>query len=82
MADLQAFQEVVADVPDRGSVRLRTATLDGVEEVITLRLDLEYWPTSELSRDGSGWTRTLLPISGSSGSFVGSDAEQGPASSP
>jgi S1-C subfamily serine protease len=80
--DLQAFQEVVADVPDRGSVRLRTATLDGVEEVITLRLDLEYWPTSELSRDGSGWTRTLLPISGSSGSFVGSDAEQGPASSP
>ena len=64
--DLDAFKAAVAGVPDRGSVRLRTIDLDGAEEVITLRLDLEYWPTSELLRDGDGWTRTVLSGPGSS----------------
>jgi S1-C subfamily serine protease len=59
--DLDAFKAAVADVPDRGSVRLRTTDLDGRVEVITLKLDLEYWPTLELVRTPDGWTRTVLP---------------------
>ena len=58
--DLDAFKQVVAGVPDRGSVRLRTVDLEGRVEVITLKLDLEYWPTSEIVRGPDGWTRTML----------------------
>ena len=58
--DLDAFAAAVADVPNRGSVRLRTVDLDGRIDVITLRLDLEYWPTSELVRGADGWSRTVL----------------------
>ena len=64
--DLTTFKAAVAGVPDRGSVRLRTIDLDGVEEVITMRLDLEYWPSSELLRTGGVWQRTVLSIPGSS----------------
>jgi S1-C subfamily serine protease len=68
--DLDAFKAAVADVPDRGSVRLRTMDLDGRFEVITLKLDLEYWPTLELVRGPEGWTRTVLSTA---------DAEEIPA---
>ena len=63
----------------RGSVRLRTVDLDGAEEVITLRLDLEYWPTSELRRGGDGWTRTVLSSPGSSSDGFESSTEGVPA---
>jgi S1-C subfamily serine protease len=59
--DLDAFAAAIAGVPDRGSVRLRTVDLDGRVDVMTLKTDLEYWPTSELRRGQAGWTRTRLP---------------------
>ena len=56
--DLDRFLEAVGSVPDRGSVRLRTVDLDGKVEVLTLELDLRFWPTRELRWNGGGWTRT------------------------
>lgn len=58
--DLDSFLSVVADVPDRGAVRLQTEDLDGRREVATLELDLTYWPTWELVREGGGWVRREL----------------------
>jgi S1-C subfamily serine protease len=57
VADLDGFLAAVADRPDRSSVRLRTVSLDGRTDVMTLKLDLEFWPTTELRRNGKGWER-------------------------
>jgi S1-C subfamily serine protease len=61
--DLESFTSVVAGLDDRGSVRLKTLELDGRVDVITLKTDLEYWPTSELFRGASGWIRRPLEVS-------------------
>lgn len=58
--DLDAFERAVAGVPDRGFVRLRTRDLEGRVGVITLRLDLDYWPTVELLRGPEGWMRRMI----------------------
>ncbi len=58
--DLDAFLKVVAGRPDRSSVRLRTMTWNNVPEVITLKLDGHYWPTSEILRTPDGWDRRAL----------------------
>ena len=55
--DLDAFLAAVKDRPDHGSVRLRTIYLDGKTEVITLKLDLQFWPTIELRADAGAWVR-------------------------
>lgn len=57
VSDLDAFLGAVSGRPDRSSVRLKTVSLDGRIDVITLKLDLEFWPTSELRRNGGGWKR-------------------------
>ena len=51
--DLDAFLKVVAGRPDRSSVRLRTLSWNNVPEVITLKLDRHFWPTSEIVRTAS-----------------------------
>jgi pro-apoptotic serine protease NMA111 len=58
--DLDAFLKVVAGRPDRSSVRLRTLSWNNVPEVITLKLDRHYWPTSEIVRTATGWDRRTL----------------------
>lgn len=58
--DLQAFVDAVAGRRDRTSVRLKTVTWNGAVEVITLKLDNQYWPAYEIRRTGHGWQR--LPI--------------------
>ena len=58
--DLQTFVDTVADKKDQASVRLKTVTWNGAVEVITLKLDNQYWPAYEIRRTDSGWQR--LPI--------------------
>jgi S1-C subfamily serine protease len=56
--DLDSFLLAIQDKPDHGAVRLRTEDLESKERVMTLELDLAYWPTYELRREASGWRRS------------------------
>ena len=58
--DLDAFLKVVTGRPDRSSLRVRTVSWNNVPEVITLKLDDHYWPTSEIVRTAEGWDRRDL----------------------
>ncbi len=58
--DLDAFTKAIAAREDRSSVRLRTVTLNGASEVITLKLDDRYWPSYELKWSEQGWQRSKL----------------------
>ena len=58
--DLDTFIEVVSAKQDRESVRLKTVTWNDVVEVITLKLDNQYWPAYEIRRTDDGWRRTNI----------------------
>ncbi len=58
--DLQTFIKTVAGKQDQSSVRLKTVTWNGAVEVITLKLDNQYWPAYEIRRTDDGWRR--IPI--------------------
>jgi hypothetical protein len=63
--DLQAFIDAVKDIRHRESVRLKTVTSNGTTEVITLKLDTQYWPAYEIRRTDSGWRRSAFGPAGS-----------------
>lgn len=54
---LDELLAAVSGRPDRSAVRVRIQNLDGRDQVITLKLDLQYWPTFELVRTPTGWER-------------------------
>jgi len=56
--DLNAFVDVIAQKKDRESIRVKTVTWNGAVEVITLKLDNQYWPAYEVRRTQDGWVRT------------------------
>jgi S1-C subfamily serine protease len=56
--NLQAFIDAVKDIEDRESVRLKTVGWNGKADVITLKLDNQYWPAYEIRRKDNGWRRT------------------------
>jgi len=58
--DLDHFLEAVKHKDNRDPVRLKTKDLDDKTEVITLKLDTEFWPTFALTRGAEGWVRTRL----------------------
>ena len=74
--DLDAFLAAVRDVPDRGSVQLLTEDLEGKRQVLTLDLDLRYWPTRELRFTGEGW-QVLDPSPGTRSGASRSSARAG-----
>jgi S1-C subfamily serine protease len=55
--NLQAFIEAVKDIKHRESVRVKTVSWNGTAEVITLKLDNQYWPAYEIRRSEDGWKR-------------------------
>jgi S1-C subfamily serine protease len=56
--NLQAFINAVKNIEHRESVRLKTVTWNGAVEVITLKIDNQYWPPYEIRRSDDGWKRT------------------------
>ncbi len=58
--DVDSFLAAVNGLGDRVSVRLNTVTWNSVPQVITLKLDNNYWPSYELRREDSGWQRYQL----------------------
>jgi S1-C subfamily serine protease len=58
--DLDEFLAAVASKRDRDPVRLEIVDLDGKQEVITLKVDLEYWPTYELRKTNGVWERVAV----------------------
>jgi len=58
--DLQAFVDAVSGKQDQESVRVKTVTWNGAVEVITLKLDNQYWPAYEIRRTKDGWVRTSI----------------------
>jgi S1-C subfamily serine protease len=58
--DLDQFADAVKDLEDGDSVRLNTMTWNNVPEVITLKLDQQYWPNYELRRENFDWRRMSL----------------------
>lgn len=55
--DLATFVDIVAHKGDQASIRLKTVTWNGAVEVITLKLDNQYWPAYEIRRSADGWQR-------------------------
>jgi S1-C subfamily serine protease len=55
--NLQAFIDVVRGIEHRESVRVKTVTWNDTVEVITLKLDNQYWPAYEIRRTDDGWRR-------------------------
>ncbi|MEM9385174.1 MAG: trypsin-like peptidase domain-containing protein [Pseudomonadota bacterium] len=55
--DLDAFVAAVSGRRDRDSLRLKTVGWNDASDVITLSLDLKYWPAYELRRGADGWQR-------------------------
>jgi S1-C subfamily serine protease len=58
--DLDQFVAAVADIENRDSVRLNTVNWNNVPEVITLKLDDQYWPAYQLVRNAYEWSRQPL----------------------
>jgi S1-C subfamily serine protease len=77
--DIDSLLAAVEAKPDRGAVRLSTVDLDGRADVLTLKLDLEYWPTYELVRGPDGWKRIARAPGSSQGqSALASSLESAP----
>jgi S1-C subfamily serine protease len=57
---LDRFLELVGARPDRDAVRLTTVSWNNTEEVLTLKLDQNYWPPYEIVHRDEGWQRVTV----------------------
>ena len=51
------FIEITKNIRHQESVRLKTVTWNDAEEVITLKIDNQYWPAYEIVRENNTWKR-------------------------
>ena len=58
--DMDSFLKAVQGLKDRDAVRLSVRNWDGTGQVLTLKLDTQYWPTYEVDRTDQGWVRKAL----------------------
>ncbi|MDE2235657.1 MAG: PDZ domain-containing protein [Gammaproteobacteria bacterium] len=58
--DMDSFIRAVQDKRNGETVRLTVRTWDGMRQIITLKLDLRYWPTYEVVHTEQGWQRKIL----------------------
>ena len=58
--NLQDFVDTVSSKDDQESVRLKTVSWNGAEQVITLKLDNQYWPAYEIRHTDDGWQRAPI----------------------
>ena len=58
--DLQSFVDAVSGKEDQTAVRLKTVTWNGAVQVITLKLDTQYWPAYEIRKTDQGWQRAEI----------------------
>lgn len=58
--DMDSFIAAVKDKRDGATVRLSVRTWDGMRQIITLKLDLRYWPTYEVVHTPQSWQRKEL----------------------
>lgn len=79
--DLDAFLALVAGRGDRESLRLKTVAWNGATDVITLQLDLKYWPAYELRRGPGGWRRRAVAEGAAGeGGIIAEESPAAPAS--
>jgi len=57
--DMDSFIAAVKDMRDGATVRLSVRSWDGMRQIITLKLDLRYWPTYEVIHTQQGWQRKI-----------------------
>ncbi|HET7650155.1 MAG TPA: hypothetical protein VFL15_05590, partial [Gammaproteobacteria bacterium] len=55
--DVDSFVAATGTFKDGQTVRLGVTSWDGQTQVITLKLDLRYWPTYEVVHTADGWIR-------------------------
>jgi len=53
--DVDAFVAVVKDLPDGSSLRLKMVGVQDKVMVTTIKIDLHYWPTWLLHKEGTKW---------------------------
>ncbi len=58
--DMASFIAAVKHEHNGDTVRLTVRTWNGMVQIITLRLDLRYWPTYEVVHTDHGWQRRSL----------------------
>ncbi len=61
VANLDQLVTQVSGKKHGEAVRIRALGLDGKPEVLTLKLDLMYWPTTIVERKNGEWERRELP---------------------
>jgi len=58
--DLDSLLAIVRNKGDQASVRVRTVTWNGAVEIVTLKLDNQYWPAYQIRQTGDGWLRESI----------------------